>query len=186
MRIPPTPSGFTTLPGGSTVIPGWTIGGHSVDYIGNYWMAQDGTHSIDLAGNGIGSLAQTFATTAGNLYNLSFWIGRNPDGGIDPRTGSLSVGGVVIPLLYSGTGGRANMQWQNVIVPFNATSGSTTINFAADASSSNFFGLALDSVSISSPVPEPATWLTLILGFGLLGGALRRTKSQTRTRIAFG
>jgi hypothetical protein len=34
-------------------------------------------------------------------------------------------------------------------------------------------------------VPEPATWALLILGFGLVGGALRRKERQTRVRYNF-
>lgn len=38
---------------------------------------------------------------------------------------------------------------------------------------------------VGGAVPEPATWLTLILGFGALGFALRRTQ-KVRRSIAFG
>jgi hypothetical protein len=34
-------------------------------------------------------------------------------------------------------------------------------------------------------VPEPATWALMILGFGLVGGALRRKERQTRVRYNF-
>lgn len=35
------------------------------------------------------------------------------------------------------------------------------------------------------PVPEPATWLTMLLGFGAIGGALRRRSTATaRARLA--
>ena len=33
-------------------------------------------------------------------------------------------------------------------------------------------------------VPEPATWLMMILGFGLIGGALRRQRMTTTVRFA--
>lgn len=36
------------------------------------------------------------------------------------------------------------------------------------------------SVSIAPAVPEPATWLMMILGFGLLGSALRRRRNRQR------
>lgn len=35
----------------------------------------------------------------------------------------------------------------------------------------------------SSAVPEPSTWAMLILGFGMVGGAMR-TRQSTRTRLA--
>ncbi len=49
---------FQTLFGGSTAIEGWTVGGHSVDWIGNHWQAAEGGHSIDLNGSGQGAIAQ--------------------------------------------------------------------------------------------------------------------------------
>lgn len=36
----------------------------------------------------------------------------------------------------------------------------------------------LRSIAVGPGVPEPATWLTMILGFGLLGGLLRRRQSR--------
>jgi hypothetical protein len=33
-------------------------------------------------------------------------------------------------------------------------------------------------------VPEPATWAMMILGFAMVGGAMRRTKTETRVRFA--
>jgi hypothetical protein len=34
-------------------------------------------------------------------------------------------------------------------------------------------------------VPEPATWALMILGFGLVGGVLRRKERETRVRYNF-
>jgi len=42
-------------------------------------------------------------------------------------------------------------------------------------------GYSFDNFSFSSAaVPEPATWLSMIVGFGLLGGALRRRPRAAR------
>jgi hypothetical protein len=44
-------------------------------------------------------------------------------------------------------------------------------------------GFKLASVTVAEQVPsvpEPATWATMILGLGLAGGALRRSRHQTR------
>ncbi len=35
-------------------------------------------------------------------------------------------------------------------------------------------------------VPEPATWGMMILGFGVIGGAMRRRAARVRTAVAFG
>ena len=47
----PTPGGYVTLSAGDTQITGWTVTGDSVDYIGSYWPAADGSRSLDLSGN---------------------------------------------------------------------------------------------------------------------------------------
>ena len=38
---------------------------------------------------------------------------------------------------------------------------------------------------LTAAVPEPATWAMMILGFGLIGGALRQAKGRTTTRVRF-
>ena len=170
----PTPGSFLTLGTGSTAVTGWTVSAGTIDYIGSYWTAQDGVRSLDLAGNSPGAVSQSIATTVGQAYRITYWIARNPDGGLNPRTGFIDVGGGVTQFLYSGSGNRANMQWQQETFDFTATGASTTLTFAADpATAGQFFGPALDNISIGA-VPEPTAWALLILGFGVVGGALRR------------
>ena len=175
-----SPGSYVTVTGGnSTAITGWTVGGASVDYIGSYWTANDGVRSIDLAGNGIGSISQVLDTAVGQSYKVSFFVSRNPDGGLTPRYGFVDTGGTATQFAF-GNGGssRQDMAWEERTYNFVATSTSTTLTFTADPSTSaSFYGAALDSVSISA-VPEPATWGFMILGFGMVGGAMRR-RSQT-------
>ena len=40
-------------------------------------------------------------------------------------------------------------------------------------------------VSTTGAIPEPATWAMMIMGFGLIGGALRSAKGRQTTRIRF-
>lgn len=35
-------------------------------------------------------------------------------------------------------------------------------------------------------VPEPATWMTMILGFGMVGAGLRRSRARMRVRVRYG
>lgn len=173
------PGSFTTLTNGSTVVNGWIVGGTSIDWIGTYWTAQDGFRSVDLAGSGNGSISQVIATIVGQVYKVSFWVARNPDGGITPRTGFVDVGGALTAISFgNGSSSRTNMGWELRDYTFTASSTSTTLKFSSDpATSSSNFGMALDNVSISA-VPEPATWLMMLFGFGLIGGALRSRKKQ--------
>lgn len=49
--------------------------------------------------------------------------------------------------------------------------------------SGNSFGSSV--VTTTAAVPEPATWLTMILGFGMVGGALRRRQRNLATTVRF-
>ena len=96
-EIGPNPNvgpGFITLGTGNSSITGWTVTAGSIDYIGSYWMAQDGSRSIDLAGTSLGTLTQTLTDTiVGQRYAVNFWVSKNPDGGAATRTGTVSGGG---------------------------------------------------------------------------------------------
>lgn len=64
--------------------------------------------------------------------------------------------------------GDANNLWVNIAgLPENF---SGRLSFAADA---------------VAPVPEPATWGMMILGFGVVGASMRRRKSNVRTNVSF-
>lgn len=179
------PGSFTTVGGGnSTSITGWTVTGNSVDYIGSYWIAQNLSRSIDLNGNGQGGIAQTFDTVAGTIYNVTFWLAGNPDGA--PITKSVLVGATgAASALYSfdATGAaRNNMGWASYTYSFVGSGAPTTLSFASQDAGA--FGAALDNVSVEAVVPEPATWAMMILGFGLVGGAMRR-RSAARPALRF-
>jgi hypothetical protein len=48
------------------------------------------------------------------------------------------------------------------------------VNPAMDGFASEIADFAPDASSLTASVPEPSTWLTLIVGFGLVGAAMRR------------
>ncbi len=175
---------FDTAP--PQTVLGWQVTRGTVDKIGSYWVNQGGSAgSIDLAGNGPGTLAQTFTTVAGQAYRVSFFLAGNPAGG--PTVKSLAVsgtGGSTKNYTFNTTGfSLGNMGWAEKFYTFRANSNSTTLSFAAGDDSS-FYGPALDSVSIAAGVPEPATWAMMILGFGVVGGGLRRRRAAMRPSFA--
>ncbi|MBB6506605.1 hypothetical protein F4693_003612 [Sphingomonas endophytica] len=42
----------------------------------------------------------------------------------------------------------------------------------------------LNSIAVTSAVPEPTTWMTMILGFGMIGAAARRRRSSSKAALA--
>jgi Protein of unknown function (DUF642)/PEP-CTERM motif len=161
-------------------LQGWNVGG-TVDLIGSYWTAQDGNNSIDLSGNGPATLSQTVnGLAAGTSYVVSFFISGNPDNqGNTPatKTATLTLGGSSFPVSYTviGSNSSSNMQWQQVSYTFLAGSSSALLSLAGSPANGPY-GLAVDNFSIAAAVPEPASWLMMILGFGLVGAGLRRRR----------
>jgi len=170
--------GFTTLSAGDTSITGWTVGGPvGVDYIGSYWVAEDGTHSIDVAGSGDGSLSQSIATNAGYRYQVTFWLAANPDGPPPTKILDVDTGGPATAYTFPiGSNTKTSMGWTQETYDFTATSATTVLTFASDVQSN--YGPALDNVSISV-VPEPATWALMIGGLGMVGYGLRRRATKS-------
>jgi choice-of-anchor C domain-containing protein len=178
----PTPGSFSTIGAGSTAITGWTVGGHSIDYIGSYWTAGEGDRSIDLSGNAAGSVAQTFDTIVGQAYAVSFLLAGNPDGAPAVKTVAVgATGNAIANYTLDSTGSsHAAMGWTDYTYNFVATGTSTTLSFASLDNSP--YGPALDGVSISA-VPEPAMWGMMIGGFGFAGMALRRRPTARLARV---
>lgn len=144
------PGPFITLTApNSTNIPNWTVASGSVDYIGTYWPASDGTRSIDLSGNAAGSLTQTFSTVNGHKYVVTFDMAGNPEG--EPAVKTMTVnatGGPTTAYSFDSTGNTlASMDWGKRVYTFTATGPSTTLTFASTTATA--FGPALDNVVVA-------------------------------------
>ncbi|MFA9217778.1 MAG: choice-of-anchor C family protein [Sphingomonadaceae bacterium] len=163
---------FVTLQSGLT---GWDIVG-SVDLIGNYWNASEGKHSLDLNGNGLGSISQSFSTVAGTTYIVSFDIAGNPDApGVKSLTAGVVDGGN--SYTFDSTGkSHGDMGWVSKSFSFVAGSGASSTLFFTGYQGNGAYGVALDNVTVSS-VPEPETYGMLLAGLGLVGAIARRKKA---------
>lgn len=198
-----SPGGFVTLGAGDTCINGWTVGPHSVDLVGGYWQAKDGLNSIDLGGLADGSIFQEFDTVLGGLYTVKYWVSANPDSPVpDPvKDGLISAinGTVVSSATFNGfvLGDKTNMMYLQKSFQFTAQGTKTTLSFASGLydpdtgeiiTADGAYGPVLDMVQVIAPVPEPATWAMMLLGFGAVGFGLRKrkaTQGQTRLRVAY-
>jgi choice-of-anchor C domain-containing protein len=179
-------AGFTTLGNGSTAIDGWVVGGLGVDYIGGYWQAADGVRSIDLSGNNKGGISQVLnGLTVGQVYTVHFDLAGNPDGGSPTKVAVASDGGSQSSVFFFPQAGntKADMGWTPEMFSFTATDTSAKLTFSATVNDA--FGPALDNVSITGGVPEPASWALMIMGFGGVGAAMRsRRRAQAVMQTA--
>src|SRR5262249_6080253 len=77
----PTIGNWLALNVGSKEIKGWVVTRAQIDLVGVYWPAAEGKRSLDLHGSpGLGGISQTFATTAGKTYLVTFMLAGNPEG----------------------------------------------------------------------------------------------------------
>ena len=160
-------SGFEQLNAGDTSIDGWTVDSGSVDWIGTYWVAQDGSKSIDMSGTDAGAISQTFATTIGNTYTVSFFLAGNPAGPPTVKTLDVSAtGGTVDHFTFDTSASTLdNMNWTAESYSFLATTTSTTLSFVSTTAGP--FGPAIDNVLVTETVPTKSDckqggWQTMI------------------------
>lgn len=185
-----TSGGYQNLAGaGNTAIAGWTTANEGVEWFDpaafGLGPAYDGLSIVDLSwftSNGTpgGALEQSFATVAGQTYNVSF---RGTNTNFAGRDGQ----GVVRVLIDGVLNSSFNIvhvaptftlaDWQLYTTSFVAAGATTTLRFANTQNAFEHFTL-IDAASVDAAVPEPATWTLLIAGFAMTGGALRRRTAR--------
>jgi len=181
---------------GDTSIVGWRIVSGSVDIVPSTgsWPAYQGNQSLDLDGHSAGTISQSFTTTAGMTYQLSFAYANNPGGGAafagdDPgnpvRTATVSVLDASASTLLSQDIGHegstaADMNWTIFTDSFTADSATTTLVFTSTDPATSYGGIALDAVSVQ-PVPEPSSLALIVTGLAPLAAYFgwRRWKPAT-------
>jgi choice-of-anchor C domain-containing protein len=146
-------SGFQQLDAPNTSIDGWSVDAGSVDWVGTYWPAPEGTMSIDMSGADAGTLSQTFETTIGNTYTVAFVMSGNPAGPPEVKTLEVSATGGTTGVYTHDTTGTdlTTMVWTPQTYSFLATSASTTLTFVSTTATA--FGPAIDAVAVTEEVP---------------------------------
>lgn len=123
-----------------------------------------GSYSINFGATGV----QVFSFVFGGLDNYNSVTLNFLGGGSELRTGGQILGGGVNDFL--GSTGRVTYDFGGMASLIGVTFASTQAAFEID--------------SVVAAVPEPATWLLMILGFGLVGSQLRRRKVQAKINFA--
>jgi len=160
--VNPNPGDFIRLDAGSTAITGWTVSQGTIDYIGTYWQASEGSRNV------------------GETYRVTFDLAGNTDYSPTIKEMRVSAGGNSADFSFDITGkSRSNMGWVSKSWGFTATGTTTTLSFLNLVDTP--YGPALDNVSVialSSPppsIPEPSSVLGLLsLGVLGIGSALKR------------
>jgi choice-of-anchor C domain-containing protein len=140
-------------------ITGWTVTVGSVDWIGSYWQAAEGTKSIDLDGDEgtPGAMSQTFATSVNATYVVSYALSGNPDAGPANKTMTIDVGGAKTNVSYDtsayGTT-RADMKYVTKGYSFVATSTTTTLTFTSTTPGG--YGPVIDNIVITETLATGA------------------------------
>lgn len=182
------PAGNSILPGNDNTIPGWTTVNEGVEWFtsgtSGTGPAHDGISMIDLAwftSNGTpgGGIQQSFATTPGQTYVLTFY-------GINTNSFGRTGGGVVETLIDGNALASVNVvrfqtswastsDWQPYTQSFVAAATTTTLTFKNTQNALEHFAY-IDSVSVVAAVPEPETYALMLAGIGLVHYAARRRK----------
>lgn len=167
---------------------------------GNYFSITDQT------GPGSYSLTQSFTLSSASTVNVSFQMFANDQAGViynngrdyngDPNenaevdilTGSANAftnnpADIVAVLYGPGADNLSNNPnpWTTYNETLNLGAGTYQIRFA-ETDNEGFFQQGVDNVSITTSVPEPATWAMLLLGVAGIGGAMR---ARRRGGLAF-
>lgn len=187
-------SGFiTVLAGQNTIVP-WQVTMGSIDLLNDNNVAIvgpafDGSQYIDLNGTDAGQIQQTFPTTPGQVYTLSFAYADNYFSSPLPRSAEVRVFDMSGDLLLQTvvhTGSMAgNLNWLVFSAPFAATDAMATLEFTSLDSGSPS-GLLLDAVSVdaAAAIPETSTVVTAALAFGAVAGHFsfrRRARSALKS-----
>lgn len=162
-------SGFDAL-GAATALFGKNAGG---DEIG-LGLVNDPSGENEIY-FGKGFVQIDVSALLGKVSNIAFHTNSTSLGEQWSVYGSNSSGS------YSGTALLSGTNESNANLPGLGSFKYYDFVSTSQAGGRNFL---LSGLSLTAAVPEPATWMTMILGFGLMGASLRRRRATEATAIA--
>lgn len=156
-----------------------------------------GTATVDTSG---ALPVATFAITGGTVDDMSGdAIVLHEGSGLTFTAGATSVtysdfvidtgNALLTSTVTMGGGASGSIDLFTIDDSFNlfltdAAAGGLTTVFGAPDLSGTEFGTATVDIAVAGAIPEPGTWMMMILGFGAMGGALRYRKRKMTTAAA--
>jgi PEP-CTERM motif len=135
-------------------------------------------HAVLGSVDAIGALTQILTTTPGTQYNISFGLANL--NGSTPNSFQMFWGNTIV----FGLNNTNFFDYQTYSFTRTATAPTTELIFRY--SNPQGFWL-LDKINVNdptvvvvTPIPEPASWAMMVLGFGLAGASLRRRQAAVR------
>jgi choice-of-anchor C domain-containing protein len=174
----PTGDPWTRLFAGDNRLAGWTVGGLGIDWHDaqqmNFPHTGDKVVDLNLSGEGSGTLSQSFATTVGQTYLLTFYLsGPDPSPGAfpDPREVQVDIAGIQ-QVFSTPASLHTQLVWGKHQLAFQAVADQTTLTFSS-LDGRQFWGPVLDDISVTSPIPEASAfciWSILTVGSAVAFG----------------
>jgi hypothetical protein len=174
-----------TYPG--TTLDGWTYGGSALVNAQGSSAWYGGSAPSGFGGDqfaalqATSSLSTTFTTSGGTL-DLSWLNAGRPYFGCcnGDQTYSVEINGTQVGSNFSTLSGESFTPESLTLVGLSKGSYTLTFQGLANADETSF----IDNVSITtSAVPEPAAWAVMLVGFGVVGAAMR-TQRRAQAAVA--
>jgi hypothetical protein len=138
------------------------------------------TFTTGSAGSGTFSIAQDTATSAITLTAFNYTLGatsfNTTNASLQPSGANFVIGGNVNgPDIVSSLSGVDDFSFE--FIPFLGGAGTFTYYIGGGIQPVQTTNVLYLPVT-TAPVPEPATWAMMLLGFGAIGFALRRQQNR--------
>ncbi len=158
----PATRAFVNVTAGTPLIKGWQVTGEGIDIVGTvYWPASDGLKSVDLDGSrrsrtsppyAHGGISQTFSTTPGTRYLVTFDMAGNPASPPAVKPMGVSAADQSTKFTFDITGKNfRSMGWLPKSWTFTAREVTTTLEFRSlTVAPLTGFGPAIDNVSVTA------------------------------------
>jgi choice-of-anchor C domain-containing protein len=144
--VPPT--GILAVAPGSPALTGWTVLNGAINIVTNdYWACLSGVRSVSLSSSGPGAIQQTFASTSGSVYRLTFSMSGEPFSTPTLKHLHIQAGATTQDFTFDVTPAwHWDMKWAQHTLDFVAPGPTTTVTLTSMDAGPN--GPALDGLSI--------------------------------------